>query len=352
MKFPELSRHLRHLAGLPVRGDDVGPLLDTFILLAIGTILVVRIFLWLTGYPQIGGGKLHIAHMLWGGLLMLLGLILMQSIITRWARHWGCTLGGIGFGLFIDELGKFITKDNDYFFRPTYAIIYVMFVLFYLATRSVLRAKKLSPHEALVNAIEYVKEGAVNELDEKDKGKALALLLRADLGPLTSAVRSFLENIEALPSRSAFFWERWARALSDAYFRLAVSPAFTKGVAVLFLATALLGLWSFQSQIVRLWEGGNLGFTDWAVLISGTVTTVFVIIGDTQLLRGKRLPAFRWFEKSLLIFLLVNQVFVFVRVQLIGILQFILVLLIYVGVRYSIVQEERREVTLAVGETT
>ncbi len=37
--------------------------------------------------PELGGHGLHIAHLLWGGF-------------------------------FIDELGKFITQDNDYFFKP------------------------------------------------------------------------------------------------------------------------------------------------------------------------------------------------------------------------------------------
>ncbi|HEY5903448.1 MAG TPA: hypothetical protein VIU39_12900, partial [Anaerolineales bacterium] len=34
------------------------------------SVSVTRLFLSLSGYPQIGGGELHIAHVLWGGLLL------------------------------------------------------------------------------------------------------------------------------------------------------------------------------------------------------------------------------------------------------------------------------------------
>ncbi len=34
------------------------------------SVAVTRFFLSITNYPQIGSGELHIAHVLWGGLLL------------------------------------------------------------------------------------------------------------------------------------------------------------------------------------------------------------------------------------------------------------------------------------------
>ncbi len=48
--------------------------LTTFVVSAVSAILVTRAYLALTGYPQVGGdGGLHIAHVLPGGPLMLVG---------------------------------------------------------------------------------------------------------------------------------------------------------------------------------------------------------------------------------------------------------------------------------------
>ena len=81
-------------------------LLDTFLICAVLTILIVRTELYLTNYPQVGGHGLHIAHLLWGGLLMLIAQIILLAFVIPSARQVAAVLGGIGFGLFMDEVGQ------------------------------------------------------------------------------------------------------------------------------------------------------------------------------------------------------------------------------------------------------
>ncbi|HVY54901.1 MAG TPA: hypothetical protein VHC46_04005, partial [Thermodesulfobacteriota bacterium] len=56
---------------------------EVFIVCAVSSILGIRLFLHLTGYPQIGNSTLHIAHLLWGGLLMLVSIVMLMSFIGR-----------------------------------------------------------------------------------------------------------------------------------------------------------------------------------------------------------------------------------------------------------------------------
>ena len=100
-----------------------------FVLTTVVTIVVTRGYLQLAGFPQIGGETLHVAHVLWGGLFMAVAMVLLLSFAGPVIRAPAAFVGGIGFGLFIDEVGKFLTQDNDYFFRPAPMIMYATLVV-------------------------------------------------------------------------------------------------------------------------------------------------------------------------------------------------------------------------------
>ena len=108
-----------------IRNMDAGTYLEIFLVASVASILAIRAYLAITGYPQLGNSDLHIAHMLWGGVFMVVGIIALSMFLGKAAQYVGVICGGIGFGTFIDEVGKFITQDNDYFYQPSVSIMYV-----------------------------------------------------------------------------------------------------------------------------------------------------------------------------------------------------------------------------------
>lgn len=95
-------------------------LIVSYVVAVVGT----RWYLQATGYPQVGGGELHVAHMLWGGLLLVVAAILPLLLTGQAVRTISAILAGAGAGLFVDEVGKFITASNDYFYPVAAPLIY------------------------------------------------------------------------------------------------------------------------------------------------------------------------------------------------------------------------------------
>src|ERR671918_2191291 len=112
------ARSVRPLAWLrrPVRREGAERYLLVMLVSFAGTVIVTRWFLELTGFPQIGGGDLHIAHALWGGAVLFAAALLPIVLAGRFVYLASAFLAGLGMGLFIDEVGKFITAENDYFY--------------------------------------------------------------------------------------------------------------------------------------------------------------------------------------------------------------------------------------------
>lgn len=206
---------------------------DTYILTSLiaftATVIVTRIFLQLTGFPQIGDDVLHIAHALWGGLLLIIAAYLPLIYANRWALQTSAVVGGIGTGLFIDEIGKFITQTNDYFFPPALPLIYGLVLLIVQLFLYIRRPPNEDAQTAIYYALEELRKVVEGDLDEAAVVQLKSLLAtarladRAKVVSLANALSDYLEEVgDQLSTTKPNNWKRatlWMEAVGQSLGR-------------------------------------------------------------------------------------------------------------------------------------
>jgi hypothetical protein len=202
----------------PVRHPVQHAAADSLLLLLIAvfgaTVLTVRIYLELTGFPQIGDSTFHIAHLLWGGLALFCAVLVLLILANRWALWVGALLGGIGVGLFIDEIGKLITRSVDYFYPLALPLIYGLLLLcvwLYLRLR---RGRTPGPRIVLYHALEDTARLLDHNLDAATRHALAARLATvadtADHPGEQQLARDLLDFVESRlePSAEPGWWAR------------------------------------------------------------------------------------------------------------------------------------------------
>jgi hypothetical protein len=256
------------------------------------SISLTRLFLKLANYPKLGGGDLHIAHVLWGGLLLFTASLLPLIIANRWAYFYSAAAAGIGVGLFIDEVGKFITTSNDYFYPAAAPIIYAVFLLTILVYN---RTKKPGPFDVrteLYYVFEEMEEVLDHDLSQAEKVNLDKRLLEVkkhslhpDIDRLADTLHDFIlhQDLVVVPERPLRFFafclsckERLMEWLTRLRFR-----------AILVGGLAGWGLWAMYVPIV-------IFFTMDSPIRITSILTNFMERGMIHDLNG--LP---WFEARL-----------------------------------------------------
>ncbi len=179
-----MNRYL-HAIRQPVRR----PRVETYLLLTLlsfaFSVSITRLFLALTGYPQLGDGVFHISHVLWGGLLLFIASMLPLILANRWVYHLVAILAGVGIGLFIDEVGKFITQSYDYFFPPAAPIIYAFFIICVLVYLQITKPRPKYSRGELYKTLEMMEEILDHDLDIREQNEiknSLAFVIDQDEG--------------------------------------------------------------------------------------------------------------------------------------------------------------------------
>jgi hypothetical protein len=316
----------------PARSFDLHQHLTILLVCGVATVLFTRGLLAALGYPQVGGSKFHIAHVLWGGLLMLAALLCAVAFLSPAARPVASVLGGVGFGLFIDEVGKFVTKDVNYFYKPAFAIIYVCFIVLFGVVRWLSR-RRFNAREATLIGLDALQRAASGALGENRRRQVLALLATTHADDaLARSVRGLLEDVECAPDSEAFL-HRMSHRLGSVWAPLTESRFFRYGVyAFLVLAAAISGaeaLWLLRHGIA------HLSFAQRAFAVTTVVADVMLLIGALRL-TVSLLSALHWYDHAVLLEITVAQVFLYGSQQLTATLDLVGLLVVWAALRWAI----------------
>ncbi len=300
------------ITNICIRNLDFFQLLENFFVSSVVAILGIRYFLAISNYPQFAKGGLHIAHMLWGGILMLVAIIILLTFLGKSIKKFAAVLAGLGFGTFIDELGKFITSDNNYFYRPAFSFIYVIFILLYLLFYSFKKYWKFSTKEYLINSMEYLKEAVILDLDSEEKKLALASLSRSDHENhmITEALDHLYRKLETIPPPKPTLYSTAKNAFRNYYCHLIEKKWFPWIVNLFFIAKATIGLLLVAASItvvVVILSDGKIELPELMdnnivllKLFATTLAGILIIIGVTKM-RHFRKKAYCIFKKATLV---------------------------------------------------
>ena len=313
--------------------------LVTFLVVTVATVLVTRFLLAASGYPQVGGGGLHVAHVLWGGLGMALAVVVLLSWVGPAPRSLGAVLGGLGFGLFVDEIGKFVTSDNDYFYAPTAALIYAVVVALVLLVEALHGRRAHHPAEYLAVATDRAVAGVAGGFTDAEREEARTLVTRGRGEPGADEVAALVEAVprddvavpdpvRALVRRASAWFEeamehRWAAAL--VIVAVLTTAAGSAAVGVRVLAGAV---------DVPAWVGAGI-----LVAVAATVACVVrgILVGHSDHRAGAV-----WVRRGVLVSLLVTQLLAFRAVQWVAVAGLVADLLVLAALGVALGRDDER----------
>ena len=323
--------------------------LELLLVSAASSLLLLRFALHAFGYPQVGGGSLHIAHMLYGGLLLLAAVVIQISFLGKRAQRVSALVGGAGFGIFIDELGKFITKDNNYFFRPTIGIIYALFMVLYLIFNFLSRRQNLSSREYQLNALSGLQEAVLHDMDATEKLQVEQLLAQADQDDvITKQLRAMLQRIEIVATQDSRL-HKLRTAAAERYLRFWRLRASNQIVGLIFIIEALIFVVVIFATLatnvtaLQKFAHGTQNYGQSlliAQLASSLVAAWFAVVGAIKVARNRK-AGFEWFRRATLVTIFLTEFFVFTRIQFGAMPGFIINVVLLGSLNFAIAQERR-----------
>jgi hypothetical protein len=135
-------------------------------------------------------------------------------LVNNWVYPLASIISGVGFGLFIDEVGKFITQSNDYFYPIAAPIIYILFMVTLWLYLRVRRPPTKTPRAEMYRVFEALSEVLDRDLDVAERSELYSKLeyikthsSHDDLTRLSEKLQEFLysDELRTVPAPTTFY---------------------------------------------------------------------------------------------------------------------------------------------------
>jgi hypothetical protein len=348
-----------HAVRHPVRRPQV----ETYLLLTLLSfalsVSVTRLFLALTGYPQVGGGVLHVSHVLWGGLLLFIAAMLPLALANRWVYRFAAILAGVGIGLFIDEVGKFITQSYDYFFPPAAPIVYAFFLILVLIYMQIRKPRHRNSRSELYTVLEMMEEILDYDLEAREqneiKNRLTFVIDQGESPELTRLAEDLLDYFSedqitlapSPPGRLQDLETRLREFEINNLDRERLRTLLVLGLGILGILSILIPALSLIN--LTIYPGREpVAEPYWYITLQVVqiLTGFLLIMGTGMLIKGSESRGLRVSYITLLIYLTMVDLLLFYYYQfatiLIAIFQFVLLLAV-LHYRYSYLSEQNED---------
>jgi len=228
-------------------------------------------------------------------------------------------------------------NDNDYFYQPTIALIYVIFVLLFLGARAIEKYFKPNKQEYAINALEMIKQVIMHDLDVLEKRKAYRFLKKSDQdNPIVNLLTQALDKISTSPLSVPNIFHKIRSVAKEKYIQLIHASKFVKAIVSFFVVASI-----FNVIQALLSLQNTESFAQWGQLIFSVISGVLVIVGVYFLLhKGSRKKAYEIFKYAVLVSIFLTQFFRFLEEELGAITGLIIGLLILNVLQYLIYEEK------------
>lgn len=337
-----------------IKRENASDLVMTMMSWALVTVLGTRFYLQLRGWPTISFGEWHIAHVLWGGLLMIIAMMAVISTYGQKMLRIATVVFGVGWGLFIDEIGKYLTKDNDYWFQPAIIFIYISFVGLFLIYRYLDKHEKKDTKSNIYSVLAQLESVAEGELTKKQKIKILSKIdeaAKTETDPKTiyfiKELRGFIKRSKTIKKEKTEIWTSILNFVNQfSYKKIFKKKLVMIGLIIysgIYAIDKIIDAYKILTNPDKLelikqfyYTYDFFSKTDIYMIvlkiIFDVIVSVLFILGLLTIANKKMQKGLRYYQWALLIIIFLSSVFKFYFEQFGGVIELAASILVYNGI--------------------